>query len=159
MRLSTFSDYSLRVLMYLGARPERRVSIAEIANSHGISENHLMKVALELGRAGYLQTTRGKGGGLGLARQPDEILLGQVLRATESDFALAECFGDQPACRILPACRLKGMLQQALDAMFLVLDSYTLADLLATPAQLRPEMEGNLSALAGHACGDLPRAK
>lgn len=130
MRLSTFSDYSLRVLMALGSEPERRINIAEIAASHDISANHLMKVALELGRAGYIHTVRGKGGGLCLARPAGEIVIGEVLRVTESDFALAECFGAGALCRIQPACRLKGVLNEALSAMFLVLDSYTLADLL-----------------------------
>lgn len=136
MRLSTFSDYSLRVLMALGSEPERRLNIAEIAAGHGISVNHLTKVVLELGRAGYIRTVRGKGGGLCLARPPADIVIGEVLRATESDFALAECFGNQTLCRIEPACRLKSIFNEALSAMFLVLDGYTLADLLAHPAQV-----------------------
>ncbi len=136
MRLSTFSDYSLRVLMYLGTHPERLATIAEIAAGHRISENHLMKVVYELGRSALIETVRGKGGGIRLARAPREIVLGDVIRQTESDFALAECFADRSTCRIQPACRLQAILGEALSALFLVLDGYTLADLLENPQAL-----------------------
>jgi len=136
MRLSTFSDYCLRVLMYLGAQPERLATIGEIAAAHGISENHLMKVVHQLGRAGFIETVRGKGGGMRLARAPKEVGIGEVLRQTESDFALAECLGSGSACRIERACQLRSVLDEALAAMFLVLDGYTLADLLAAPANM-----------------------
>ena len=138
MRLSTFSDYSLRVLMYLGAQPDRLATIAEIAAGHGISESHLMKVVHQLGRYGYIETVRGKGGGMRLARVPQEIVLGEVIRHTESDFTLVECFAVNAACRIQGACCLNGILNEALSAMFLVLDSYTLADLLIDPQGLTP---------------------
>lgn len=133
MRLSTFSDYSLRVLMYLGVQPDRLATIAEIAAAHEISENHLMKVVHQLGRSGYLETVRGKGGGMRLARALKDIVLGEVIRQTEGDIAMVECFADNPSCRILSACRLRGILGEALSAMFLVLDGYTLADLLEKP--------------------------
>lgn len=133
MRLSTFSDYNLRVLMYLGVHPGRLATIAEIAEAHGISENHLMKVVHQLGRNGYIETVRGKGGGMRLARSPKEIVLGEVIRQTEGDCAMAECFAANSACRIQPACRLKSILGETLGAMFLVLDDYTLADLLEKP--------------------------
>jgi len=136
MRLSTFSDYSLRVLMYLGVLPNRLATIAEIAAAHEISENHLMKVVHQLGRNGYVETVRGKGGGMRLGRAPQDIVLGAVIRQTESDLALVECFTDQAACRIRPACRLHAILDEALNAMFLVLDGYTLADLLENPKGL-----------------------
>ena len=132
MRLSAFSDYSLRVLAYLGVNVGRLVTIAEIAQSYDISENHLMKVVHHLGRAGYLETVRGKGGGIRLARAPADIVIGEVVRQTESDLSLVECFGEG-CCRIASACRLKSILQESLDAMFLVLDGYTLADVLDTP--------------------------
>ena len=133
MRLSTFSDYSLRVLMYLGVQSDRLATISEIAVAHDISENHLMKVVHQLGRGGYLETVRGKGGGMRLARAPKDIVLGEVIRQTEGDIAMVECFSDNPSCRILSACRLRGILGEALSAMFLVLDGYTLADLLDNP--------------------------
>ncbi len=138
MRLSTFSDYTLRVLMYLGARPERLATIAEIAASHGISESHLMKVVHHLGRCGWIETVRGKGGGMRLALAPQQIVLGDVIRQTESDFVLVECFGADASCRIQEACRLNAILSEALNALFLVLDGYTLADLLANPQGLIP---------------------
>jgi Rrf2 family transcriptional regulator, nitric oxide-sensitive transcriptional repressor len=142
MRLSTFSDYSLRVLMYLGAQPDRLATIGEIAAAHGISENHLMKVVHQLGRSGWIETVRGKGGGMRLAHAMQDIRLGDVIRQTESDFALVECFADNPACRIQSACRLHPILDEALGAMFLVLDGYTLADLLEAPHGLLEPVSG-----------------
>lgn len=135
MRLSSFSDYSLRVLMYLGVQPDRLATISEIAAVHQISENHLMKVVHQLGRGGYIETVRGKGGGMRLAHAPQDIVLGDVLRQTEGDFTMAECFSDDSSCRIQAACQLHGVLEQALSAMFLVLDDYTLADLLQKPQE------------------------
>ncbi|MBK7421849.1 MAG: Rrf2 family transcriptional regulator [Propionivibrio sp.] len=133
MRLSTFSDYNLRVLMYLGVQSDRLATIAEIADAHKISESHLMKVVHQLGRSGYIETVRGKGGGMRLATAPKEIVLGNVIRQTEGEIAMAECFTEKSACRIEPACRLKSILGEALSALFLVLDDYTLADLLEKP--------------------------
>lgn len=135
MRLRSFSDYSLRVLMYLGIHPDRLATIAEIAAAHQISENHLMKVVHQLGCGGYIETVRGKGGGMRLARAAKDIVLGEVVRQTEGDFALVECFAENSSCRIAPACRLHGILDEALSAMFLVLDAYTLADLLENPQE------------------------
>jgi len=143
MRLSTFSDYSLRVLMYLGAQPNRLATIAEIADGHGISESHLMKVVHQLGRCGLIETVRGKGGGMRLALAPQHIVLGDVIRQTESDFTLVECFGTNPTCRIQGACHLNAILGEALNALFLVLDGYTLADLLVNPQGLIPAIPGN----------------
>lgn len=133
MRLSIFTDYNLRVLMYLGVQSDRLATIAEIAAAHEISENHLMKVVHQLGRSGYIETVRGKGGGMRLARAPKEIVLGDVIRQTEGDIVMAECFAQKSACRIEPACRLKSILSEALSALFLVFDDYTLADLLVKP--------------------------
>lgn len=138
MRLSSFSDYSLRVLMYLGVQTDRLATIAEIAAAHDISRSHLMKVVHQLGCGGYIETLRGKGGGLRLAHEPQEIVIGQVIRHTESDFALVECFGEKTSCRIQGACCLPAILDEALKAMFLVLDGYTLADLLRSPHGLMP---------------------
>ena len=137
MRLTTFTDYSLRVLMYLGVHSAHVATIREIAVAHGVSENHLMKVVQELGRRGYVDTTRGKGGGLRLARAPEAINLGDVVRETEDDNAFVECFDSAAnACRIAPACRLTGVLRSALAAFFATLDGYTLADLIAPKARL-----------------------
>lgn len=136
MRLSSFSDYSLRVLMYLGVHGGRLATVGEIATAYGISGNHLTKVVNLLGRLGYIETVRGKGGGIRLGRQPVEISLGEVIRQTENDFALVECFASGSLCHISPACRLPSILDEALAAMFAVLDRHTLADLLRGPADL-----------------------
>lgn len=133
MRLSTFSDYSLRVLMYLGVQNDRLVTIAEIAAIHDISKAHLMKVVHQLGLNGHIETVRGKGGGIRLARPPGEIVVGDVIRQAESDFTMAECFAGHSSCRIQGGCGLPSILNEALSAMFLVLDGYTLADLLRAP--------------------------
>lgn len=144
MRLSTFSDYSLRVLMYLGVQDDRLVTIAEIAAVHDISKSHLMKVVHQLGLNGHIETVRGKGGGMRLARAPREIVVGNVIRQSENDFALAECFAASATCRIQGACCLPAILNEALSAMFLVLDGYTLADLLRRPHGLAPAVPCSL---------------
>jgi len=130
MKLTTFTDYSLRVLIYLAADPQRRVTIAEIADSFGISETHLMKVVHALGRLGMVATVRGKGGGLALALPPEDIAIGDVVRATEGPAAPAECFG-KGQCSIASACRLRSVLRDAVDAFYDVLDRCTLADIVA----------------------------
>lgn len=129
MRLTTFTDYSMRVLIYLALHPNELVTIADIAEAYGVSKNHLMKVVHYLGLQGYLETVRGKSGGVRLARPPAEINLGSLVRATESSSSLAECFAPTGSeCRIEPACVLRGILHRGLQAFFGVLDEYTLAD-------------------------------
>lgn len=131
MRLTVYTDYSLRVLMYVALQTERLPTIGEIASSYGISRNHLMKVVHELGVAGYLETVRGKNGGLRMARLASEIVLGEVVRRTEPDMALVPCFDRANApCVITPACTLRRALHEARSAFLKVLDSYTLADLI-----------------------------
>lgn len=138
MRLTVYTDYALRVLMYVAVRGEPRPTIAQIAASYGISRNHLMKVVHELGVAGYLETARGKNGGLRLARPAGEIGLGEVVRRTEPDLALVPCFDPvNAACAISPACRLRGALNQARLAFLQVLDGYTLADLVENRGALQ----------------------
>jgi Rrf2 family nitric oxide-sensitive transcriptional repressor len=119
--------------MYAAAREDRLITIEEVSEVYDVSRAHLMKVANLLTRAGYLKAVRGRSGGLTLARAPARIRLGEVIRATEPDFALVECFGADNACIITRACRLRGILHEGLDAFNAVLDQYTLADLMLRP--------------------------
>jgi Rrf2 family nitric oxide-sensitive transcriptional repressor len=126
MRLTTYTDYSMRVLLYLGARPDRICSIAEISRAYGISQNHLVKVVQGLAKLGYVASLRGRSGGIRLAKPVDEINIGEVIRATEDDFNLVDCH----RCIIASACGLTSALDEALAAFMAVLDRYTLRDLL-----------------------------
>lgn len=126
MRLTRYSDYAMRVLLYLGRQPDRLCPIAEIAKAYGISQNHLMKVVNDLVNAGWLASVRGRGGGVRLALSADKISVGAVIRHTEDDFDLAGC----NACVISPSCGLTSVLDEALAAFLAVLDGYTLADIL-----------------------------
>ena len=132
MRLTLYTDYSLRVLLYLGVKGNDRLStIQEIANAYNISKNHLMKVTHELGQMGLIETIRGRGGGIRLHINPEEINIGQVVRRTEEDFHMVECFDrENNLCKISPVCQLKFALNEALIAYLQVLDRYTLADFL-----------------------------
>ncbi|HEY0819312.1 MAG TPA: Rrf2 family transcriptional regulator [Rhizobacter sp.] len=130
MKLTRFTDYSLRVLIYLAAQPDRRATVTEIARCFEISENHLTKVVHFLGKAGWLNTVRGKGGGFTLAQPPAQIVVGEVVRRTEGVDMPAGCFGDSPQrCRIEHLCELRHTLQRAVDAFYRVLDGCTLADI------------------------------
>jgi Rrf2 family nitric oxide-sensitive transcriptional repressor len=130
MKLTAFTDYSLRVLMYLAADTSRRVTISEIATSFGVSENHLVKVVHFLGKQGWIETVRGKGGGLMLAKPPSQVNVGRVVRDTEGAAVPAECFAeDGGRCVIDGCCQLKGVLAEAVRAFYAVLDRYTLEDL------------------------------
>ena len=130
MRLTSFTDYSLRVLIYLAVKGEDSATIAEIADSYGISKNHLMKVVQELSRKGYLFACRGKNGGLRLKIRPADINVGELVRAMENDLALAECLGRNNQCILTPACTLQALFAEALEAFLGVLDGYTLEDIL-----------------------------
>lgn len=137
MRLTTFSDYSVRVLVYLALNRDRLATIPEIAAVYDISENHLMKVVNHLAHAGVIDSVRGKGGGIRLAREPEELRLGQLVRASEGAAPLVECMAeDRGDCRIAPACRFRGMLLRAFDTMYATLDEYTLADLVNSPRRI-----------------------
>lgn len=136
MRLTRFSDYALRVLIYTGLEQGRRVTIRSISDAYGISRNHLMKVVSQLTRLGYLQAQRGPGGGIMLARSPAQIKLVDVIRDTEEDLAMVECFVPEGQCTISPACRLQHIIVEALDAFMKTLSHYTLEDLLDPTADL-----------------------
>ncbi|MCC6264184.1 MAG: Rrf2 family transcriptional regulator [Bryobacterales bacterium] len=138
MRLTAYTDYSLRVLTYLGLREGRLSTIAEISDTYGLSANHLMKIIHNLGKLGYVDTVRGRGGGIRLAGSPKEINLGQLVRAVEPDFEIVECFDGnrRDQCVIAPACRSQRVFEKAVQAFLDVLDSYTLADLLQDSTRL-----------------------
>lgn len=131
MQLTRFTDFSLRVLTHLGRHPDAQATVAGMAAEHCISRHHLTHVVHQLGLKGYIETTRGKGGGFRLARSPELIRIGDVVRDMETGFELAECFRPgESACRLMPGCALKGILAEAGHAFLASLDRYTLADLL-----------------------------
>jgi len=137
MQLTLYSDYSLRVLIYLGLKGSELATITEIATRYDISRNHLVKVVHNLANQGFIVTIRGKGGGMRLARAPQEINIGEVVRMTEMNFTVVECF-DPANCRcpITPVCRLKGILHDALERFLGVLDQYTLEEVIGNGPQL-----------------------
>jgi Rrf2 family nitric oxide-sensitive transcriptional repressor len=141
MKLTLFTDYAMRVLLYLGARPERRCSIAEIARAYRISQNHLMKVVNQLARQGYVTSVRGRAGGIRLGRAPETINLGRLIRDTEDGFDLVAC----GRCVVAPACGVTGVLGEALAAFFAVLDKYTLADMLGRRQDLRTLLRADVA--------------
>jgi Rrf2 family nitric oxide-sensitive transcriptional repressor len=134
MRLTTMTDYALRLLMYVAQRPDRLCTIAEVAQAYGISEAHLMKITHLLGLQGWIETVRGKGGGMRLARRPEDVNLGTLVRGVEPDFQLVECLGAGSTCALTGHCGLAGMLEGALQRFLAHLDEFTLADALATTA-------------------------
>lgn len=131
MHITRYTDYSLRVLIYLAVHDEGLATIQEIADSYEISKNHLMKVVHQLNLKGYIESVRGKNGGLRLHRRPEDINIGVLIRETEPDLALVECFSSHNRCKITPVCDLKNILSEALQAFMDTLDKYTLADMLA----------------------------
>jgi Rrf2 family nitric oxide-sensitive transcriptional repressor len=138
MKLTAFTDYSLRVLMYLASAPGRRATIAEIAKTFDVSENHLTKVVHMLGKQGWIETVRGKGGGMQLTRRPQDICIGKVVRDTEGAAMPSEFFApDGGQCAISGCCKLKGVLAEAVSAFYSVLDSYTLDDITRNRGALR----------------------
>ena len=134
MRLTTMSDYAMRLLMYVGQQPGRLCTIAEVARAHGISEAHLTKITHQLALAGWLETVRGKGGGMRLAVSPPHIGLGAVVRSVEPDFSIVECLSGDTTCQLASSCHLTGIINGALQSFMQYLDRYTLADLLGPVA-------------------------
>ena len=135
MQLSLHADYALRVLLYLGAHPGRVVSTKEISDAYGISRNHLVRVVQTLGEHGYAEVSAGRSGGVSLAREPQTIRLGDLVRDAEPNLQLVECFNRETnTCPIVRACELKHVLHQAMDSFLATLNRYTLQDLLANGA-------------------------
>lgn len=134
MHITRYTDYSLRVLMYLAAHTDKLATIRDIAESYDISKNHLMKIVQQLSAKGYIEATRGKNGGIKLALAPKDIKIGRLVRDIEQGSPLVECFGQDNVCVITPACQLKRVLAEALESFFRTLDHYSLADMVP-PAQ------------------------
>lgn len=138
MRLTTFSDYALRVLMLAAATGDRLITIDETARTYDISRAHLMKVVNILTRTGYIKGVRGRSGGFTLAKPAEAINLGEVVRATEPDFALVECFASGNRCVVTRRCQLPEVLNEALNAFVATLDRYTLADIALAKRDFAP---------------------
>ena len=136
MRLTRFTDYSLRVLIYLGLQGDQLVTIRKISDAYVISRNHLMKVVSLLTRMGYLKAQRGPGGGITLARPPQDINLADVIRDTEEDLVMVECFDEEGSCVISPACKLHRIISEALNAYIDTLRKYSLRDLVDPNSEL-----------------------
>lgn len=140
MKLTNYTDYALRVLMYLSVNKGELATVSGIAASHDISRNHMVKIVHHLGQLGYVKTIRGKNGGLRLGRRPEDINVGRVVRETESNMELVECFGVSSLCVHSPGCELKKALREALKAFLAVLDGYTLADLVSSPRRISRQL-------------------
>lgn len=138
MHLTSMTDYALRLLMYVAQHPDRLCTIAEIAQAYSISEAHLMKVTHQLAQHGWIETVRGKGGGMRLAHLPEDINLGAVVRSMEPDFQLVECFATGSACVLTGHCPLTGVLDGALQSFLAHLDGFTLEDILPKPGATAP---------------------
>jgi Rrf2 family nitric oxide-sensitive transcriptional repressor len=136
-------ESALRLLMLVGLETEHLVTIEEVADRFGISKNHLMKVAYQLGQAGYLETVRGRNGGLRLGKAPSQIVVGEVVRRMEPDFAVVECQNPAGYCRITPSCVLRSAMREAVQAFLGKLDQYTLEDLLRPKSKLRHLLGAN----------------
>lgn len=141
MKLTNYSDYALRILIYLGLKREKLSTITEISDCYRISRNHVVKIVHHLGQLGYLDTMRGKHGGIRLARAPEMINIGEVIRHTESTMDIVECFSEQNTCVICDSCVLRSIIAEALAAFMTVLDGYTLADLMVPKHQLKKQLK------------------
>ncbi|WP_246727908.1 Rrf2 family transcriptional regulator [Chelativorans sp. Marseille-P2723] len=128
--MTLHTDYAMRMLIMLGAHNREPVTVQQVADTYGLSRNHLLKVARKLRQMGIIDTTRGRAGGIQLAKEPADINIGTIVRATEDDLALVECMKTGGRCLLSPSCRLKGIVREALDAYLAVFDKYSLADLI-----------------------------
>lgn len=139
MKLTNYTDYSLRVLIYLAIKgPDSKSTITEITDAYQISRNHLTKVVHQLGQIGVIKTTRGRGGGISLAQHPKDVTIGSIVRKTEENFHMVECFNEaNNTCVLTPVCGLKHVLHEALTAYLTVLDRYTIADIVKEPEMYR----------------------
>lgn len=147
MRMTLHTDYALRMLIYMATQPDDLCTVNDVAEAYQLPRNHLLKVAQTLRDLGFVETTRGRTGGIRLVKPPGEIVLGALVRATEEEFSLAECMQAQGRpCAISPACQLKGMLHEALAAFLAVLDKYTLADIASDLDILGPFLGINVKA-------------
>ncbi|MAN15598.1 RrF2 family transcriptional regulator [Alterinioella nitratireducens] len=142
MQLDKFTDYALRILMVLAVRAPERLPVSAIARLYGLSEHHLAKVGAELTRQGFVASERGRTGGLTLARAPEQINIGAVVRALKSDDPVVECFGTSSTCILQPACGLRGPFAEAREAFFAALDGYTLADVTRARGALADLLAG-----------------
>lgn len=139
MRMTYHTDYAIRMLIYVALKPDGLSTVNEIAQSYGLSRNHLLKVALTLRKLGLIESMRGRSGGIRLAKSAEQINVGTIVRATEEDFSLVECMqATGGLCVISPVCRLKGMFAEALQSYLAVLDGYTLADVIHNRGALQP---------------------
>ena len=150
MELLRYTDYTLRVLIYLAVRPDRRATIADIAADFKVSHNHLTKIVHRLATHGYVTTTRGKGGGMVLARDPNAIGIGEIVRFTETNLEVVECF--HPNCPIVAGCRLRDVFREARDAFLAALDRHTVGSVTGDGRELS-EMLTRCEELALFAAG------
>lgn len=154
MQLTQYTDYSLRVLIYLARKTEDLSTVSEIAEYHGISRNHLVKVIHNLALKGFILTTRGRNGGMKLSRPPSKIILGDVIRNTEPNFDIAECFNaTDNCCVITPNCGLKSIFREAQIGFIKVMDKYTLADAVTRDRSMSKPVSLHFAAGSGQACG------
>jgi Rrf2 family nitric oxide-sensitive transcriptional repressor len=141
MKMNTFSDYSLRVLIYLALKQEEKTTVNEIATHYDISQNHLVKVVHNLSKRGLVESKKGRGGGLFLGQNPDSIVIGKLLESLEEGTPLAECFGQSSNCKIGASCKLKGALIRAKKSFYETLNEYTLADIVSNEAPLKKALQ------------------
>jgi Rrf2 family nitric oxide-sensitive transcriptional repressor len=156
MRLTMMTDYALRLLMHVGQHRDRLCTIAEVAQVYGISEAHLMKITHQLGLGGWIETVRGKGGGMRLAREPVQINLGELVRSVEPDFMLVECMASGSTCTLTEKCGLTRVFGDALDAFMQQLDGHTLADVLPKPRSSDGRRSVALPAPSRKSCKSAP---